>query len=242
MKRILIALAFVMTGVAAHSQDLPKNEKGKTDWSKVTLGKRSADHFMLQFGYSGWAGAPDSINRSGFSRSFNFYLLFDFPFKSNPRLSVAIGPGIGTDNIFFEKTRINLRNREQILFLEDSLIQYKKYKLQMGYLEAPVEFRYAANPLNMNRSFKFALGVKVGTIIDAKTKAKVDRDDDGNAGYVTKEKDKKFFGGTRLAGTARVGYGNFSIYGQYTLTELFREGQGPQGIRPWQIGLMLSGL
>jgi len=242
MKRIFFALAFCTIGTVVYAQDLPETKKGRTDWSKVDLGKRSADHFMLQLGYSGWAGAPDSINRSGFSRSFNFYLLFDFPFKSNPRLSVAIGPGIGTDNIFFENTRIDLKNRNQIQFLKDSVNRYKKYKMQLGYLEAPVELRYAGDPANMNKSFKFAVGVKVGTIIEGKTKAKVDLDADGDGGYVLKVKDRKFFNSTRLAATARVGIGGFSLYGQYNLTELFREGQGPQDIRPWQIGLMLSGL
>src|SRR6187200_149011 len=103
MRSLLLALAFVLTGTIAFAQD---NKEG-TETKKKTefnLGKRAADHFMLQFGYFGWSGAPDSVNTDGFSRSFNMYLLFDFPFKSNPHISVAIGPGIGTDNLFFKET------------------------------------------------------------------------------------------------------------------------------------------
>lgn len=237
-------MACLMAGIVVMAQQTDKKapKKTKTDWSKVDLGKRSADHFMIQFGYAGWAGKPDSVNSGGFSRSFNMYLLFDFVFKSNPRLSVAIGPGFGTDNIFFENTTIDLNNRQEIRFQRDTVTQYKKYKLQTGYLEVPVELRFAANPANMNKSFKVALGVKVGTNLEAKTKAKVDLDENLQGGYVEKIKNRSFFNGTRVAGMARIGYGNFSVFGSYTLTSMFKEGQGPQGIRPFSVGLTLSGL
>ncbi|HLO80984.1 MAG TPA: outer membrane beta-barrel protein [Chitinophagaceae bacterium] len=237
MKRILIALVFISIGTAAIAQDAEKPTKKKWD-----LSKRSADHFMIQFGYHNWSGQPDSIKPSGFSRTFNMYFLFDFPFKSNPKLSIAIGPGMGTDNIFFEKTNIDLKNRKEIEFNKDSVTQYKKYKLQTGYLEVPVEFRYSSNPANMNSGFKAALGVKVGTILDAKTKAKVDKDAQGDGGYVYKVKDKNFFNSYRMVATLRLGYGNFTAFGTYTLSEVFKEGQGPLGIRPWSVGLTLSGL
>lgn len=237
MKRILIALVFASIGTAAIAQETAKPAKKTWDMSK-----RSADHFMIQFGYAGWSGQPDSVKPSGFSRTFNMYFLFDFPFKSNPKLSVAIGPGIGTDNIFFENTNIDLKNRREIEFNRDTITQYKKYKLQTGFLEVPIELRYSSNPANMNSGFKAAIGAKVGTIIDAKTKAKVDKDADGDGGYVYKVKDKQFFNSYRLAGTLRLGYGNFTAFGTYTFTEVFKEGQGPLGIRPWTIGLTLSGL
>jgi hypothetical protein len=38
-----------------------------------------------------------------------------------------------------------------------------------------------------------------------------------------------------------VGYGNVTVFGTYSLTPLFREGQGPI-VRPWTVGLCLSGL
>jgi Outer membrane protein beta-barrel domain len=237
MKRILIALVFISTGNAAIAQETAKPAKKTWD-----LGKRSADHFMIQFGYSGWSGQPDTVNPSGFSRTFNMYFLFDFPFKSNPKLSVAIGPGIGSDNIFFDNTTIDIKNNRQVEFNRDTITQYKKYKLNPAYLEVPIELRFSSNPSNMNSGFKAAIGAKVGTIIDAKTKAKVDRDADGYGGYIYKVKDKQFFNSYRLAGTLRLGYGNFTAFGTYTFTEVFKEGNGPLGIRPWTIGLCLSGL
>ena len=155
--------------------------------------------------------------------------------------SLAIGPGIGTDNINFNKTTVDLANKTGVTFTADSLIQYKKNKLATGYLEVPLEFRYSTKPTDMNAGWKFAIGAKVGTNIDAKIKSKIDLDANGRGGYFLKTKDKRNMNGIRLAAIARVGYGNLSLFGSYTLTDLFKTGFGPK-VRPFSIGLTLSGL
>ena len=206
---------------------------------------RASDHFVAQFGYTTWQGAPDSIATGGFSRTANVYLMMDFPFKTNPHWSVAIGVGMGTDNIYFDKgsvditgTGTNLRFRN----LADTA-HFKKYKLATAYAEAPVELRFRSNPDNDRRSIKAAIGVKVGTLLNAHTKGKTLEDRNGNTinDYKVKEFSKRFFNTTRIAGTARLGFGHFSLFGTYQLTPLFKEGQAPQ-IRPLTIGLTLSGL
>ena len=247
MKRSFLVLVMMLTAsssVLAQLENKPKTaeKKPKTDWSKTDVYKRSADHLMFQLGYAGWGGKPDTLNAGGFSRTANIYLMFDFPFKTNPHFSAAIGLGVGSDNIFFKNTTIDIKHQAGILFQTDTLNKYKKYKLNTSYLEVPLELRWSARPDNMNKGFKAALGMKLGLLWDAKTKAKVDRDTDGNAGYWLKEKSKRSFQGTRLAIIARVGYGNFTVFGSYQFTELFKIGLGPQGIRPWSAGITFSGL
>ena len=113
--------------------------------------------------------------------------------------------------------------------------------MNTSYLEVPLELRFSSNPENMNSGFKFAIGGKVGLLMDSKVKAKVEQDINGNTSYTTKEKSKRFFNGSRLAATARIGYGNFSIFGSYTITDFFKQGQGP-AVKPYSIGLTVSGL
>lgn len=168
------------------------------------------------------------------------YFMFDFPFKSNPRFSAAVGAGLGTDNMFFKQTSVDLR-KFPLNFAHDTLNTYKKYKIATGFLEVPVELRYATRPENFNKSFKVALGIKVGTMIDAHTKAKITRDVEGYGGYTRKLKDRRNFNSTRLAGTLRVGYGVFSVFGTYQFNEFIREGAGPN-VKPYSIGLTISGL
>ncbi len=242
-KLVLIALgSFLFQSLTAQdSTAVAAKPKKET----ISLAGRANDHFMLQFGYTGWAGKPDSINTSGFSKSFNVYFMFDFPFKTNPKLSIALGPGISSDHIIFKKTYVGIKDITQTLrFIDQSdTTHFKKTKLNTTYLEAPIEFRYVANPLTSDKSFKFALGVKVGTMINAHTRNKDLENASGNTinAYTMKETSKRFFNTTRLVGTARVGIGHFTLYGSYQLTSLFKEGVAAE-IRPFSIGLTLSGL
>jgi len=236
---LLLALFFISANYVfaqTETDSIPQ----KKDWSKAQLSGRAADHFMLQLGYNGWTGETDGINTGGLSRTFNMHFLFDFPFKSSPNFSAAIGVGVGTDNMFFKETYIDLR-KSPLNFATDTANSYKKYKLATTYLEVPLELRYAANPENFNKSFKAAIGLKVGTMVDAHTKARVTRDTEGNGGYSYRVKDRRNFNATRLAATVRVGYGVFSLFGTYQINTFVREGAGPN-IRPYTIGLCISGL
>lgn len=210
-----------------------------------SLAGRANDHFMVQLGYTGWAGKPDSINTGGLSKSFNIYFMFDFPFKTNPKLSMAFGPGISSDHIIFKDTYVGIKDPTTILHFRDQsdTNHFKKTKLNTTYLEAPVEFRYVARPFNSDKSFKFAIGAKVGTMINAHTRNKDLENKNGNTlnSYTMKETSKRFFNTTRLVGTARVGVGHFTLYGSYQLTALFKEGVAAE-IRPYSIGLTISGL
>jgi len=218
----------------------------KKDWSKISLTRRANDHFMFQLGYDAWAGKPDSVHTKGFSRSANFYFMFDFPFKTDPRLSVGAGLGIGTSNIFFDKQAVLVASRgNQTLAFPDQSgsDHFKKYKLVTTYLEAPVELRFALDPENTNKSWKFAAGVKVGLLMSAYTKAKTLVNNAGQtlANYTEKESSKQYFSGTRLAGTARISKGVFGVFGQIAITGLLKSTAGPT-IYPFSIGIQLSGL
>jgi len=211
----------------------------------INLAGRANDHFLLQFGYTDWAGKPDSIQTKGFSRSFNIYFMFDFPFKSNPRISVALGPGIASDHILFDETYVAIKdvNRTLVFQNQSDTNHFKKTKLNTTYLEVPLELRYVAKPMNSDNSFKFALGLKGGTLLSAHTR-NVDLENKNDVSlneYTMKEKSKRYFNTTRILGTARVGFGHFTVYGSYQLTSLFKEGASAD-IKPWSIGLTLSGL
>lgn len=211
----------------------------------INLAGRANDHFLIQLGYAGWSGIPDSINTSGFSKAFNVYFMFDFPFKTNPKLSMAFGPGIASDKIKFKKTLVGIKENTALLQFTDQsdTNHFKKSTLATTYLEAPIEFRYSSNPENSGKSFKFAIGVKVGLLINAHTRNKTFETASGTLinDYLMKESSKRYFNSTRISGMARVGWGHFSLFGSYQFTSLFKEGVAAE-IKPFAIGLTLSGL
>lgn len=241
MKRIFFAAIFIFITTSIFAQDSTK----ATSKKKANLASRANDHFLMQFGYSGWAGRPDSIHTKGFSRSFNAYFMFDFPFKSNPKISAAIGAGVGTDNIFFEKTYIGLKESTPTLQFQDlsDTTHFKKYKLATAILEAPLELRFSSNPETPNKSFKVAIGLKAGLLVQAHTKGKTWQSSSGATliTYTEKQSDKHYFNSSRFAGTARIGYGVFSVFATYQINAPFKTGFGPD-VHPYTIGLTLSGL
>ena len=241
MKKIFFAAIFIFITTSIFAQDSTKTTSKK----KANLTGRANDHFLMQFGYTAWANRPDTIHTTGFPRTFNMYFMFDFPFKSNPKISAAIGAGVGTDNIFFEKTYIGLKESTPTLRFQDlsDTTHFKKYKLATTILEAPLELRYSSNPETPNKSFKVALGLKAGFLVQAHTKGKTWQSSSGATliTYTEKQIDKHYFNSSRFAGTARIGYGVFSVFATYQINAPFKEGLGPD-VHPFTLGLTLSGL
>jgi Outer membrane protein beta-barrel domain len=241
MKKAILLSVFLSAGVVLFAQDEPKpNPKPKQN-----LRSRANDHLLIELGVTNWAGAPDSIKTKGLSRSFNAYFMFDFPFKSNPHLSVGIGAGIGTDNIYFNKTYVGIKDATATLRFQNQADtnHFKKNKLATATLEAPVELRYSSNPAEPNKSYKFALGIKAGVLLNAHLKQKTWQNKTGQTllAYTEKQSSKRFFNSNRFVATARFGYGVFGIFGTYQLNTVFKTGFAPD-VRPYTIGLVLSGL
>lgn len=230
--------------VSLFAQNNPQSEE-KNKKQTFDLSGRSNDHFMIQFGPTFWNGRSDSLHTKGFSKTVNVYLLYDFPFKTDPHLSIAIGLGIGSDQMYFDKTYIGIKdNTSSINFIDQSdTSHFKKTKLATAWVEAPIELRYTFNPDRYNKSLKAALGLKVGALLNAHTRYKNLESSNNETlnSYVLKESSKKFFNGNRIVGTARVGYGHMSLFATYQITALFKDLRGPD-VRPFSVGIALSGL
>lgn len=257
MKNFFLLFLLITASVIAKSQTdstnktnipyTPPVRETKKDWNKLDLSTRANDHFMVQYGGDGWPNVPDSINTSGFSRHFNAYIMLDKPFRSSPHFSIGIGLGIGSSNIFFSNTYINLKSRTLTLPFTNvtAVNHFKKFKLTTISAEVPLELRFAGNPAQPDKGFKLALGVKGGFLLNAHTKGKNLVDSSGNSVYdnvyIQKESDKKFINSARFAVTGRIGLGHFSIDGSYQVTNFLKAGAGPV-IHPIAIGFTLSGL
>ncbi len=240
-KIILLALIMLSVGkVKAQQTD------GKVS-RKIDISSRPGDHLMFQLSSDHWTGMPDSISshQSGFSKGFNAYVMLDKPFRSSPKFSVGLGIGVGSSNISFKKMNVDLKSTSvKLPFIAvDSTNHFKKYKLSTSYLEVPLELRFSSNPSNSNKSWKVAIGGKVGTIINAHTKGKdlQNKNNSSISSYTEKESSKKYFNGTRFMGTARIGYGIFSLFGAYQLNSVLKDVAGAP-MKLYQVGITLSGL
>ena len=220
------------------------------DWSKLNLTGRSADHLVLQFGTDFWTGKPDSVKTGGgLSRHFNVYFMYDVPFKTNPHYSVAFGAGIGTSNIFFDDhTSVDVRSSANSLpfkHLDATASHFTKSKITTIYVQAPVELRYFSNPENPSKSWKFGVGLKVGTLLKAYTKSKnyVNSANLSVYGknYIEKKISNRFFNAADIGLTGRVGYGMVSFDLGYQVNGVLRDGFGPV-MNKVSAGITISGL
>ena len=244
MKKIVFVIVSCLFFLHGFSKDSTSSVPAKT---KISLANRANDHLMIQLTSDHWSGMTDSIanHQQGFSRGFNAYFMLDKPFRSSPKFSIGFGVGISTSNINFKRINIDVKSLTPTLPFTpaDSTNHFKKYKLATSYLEVPLEFRYSSKPLQPNKSFKIALGARVGTLVNAHTKGKILQDKNNNTinSYTEKENDKRFINGTRFIATARVGYGIFSLYGAYQINTVLKSGTGPL-MHLYQVGITLSGL
>lgn len=245
-KTVLIVAAIFITSGALLAQD-KTGESGKNT-HEISLKHRPADHFMLQLSYDGWTAMPDSISshKKGFSRGFNMYFMFDKVFKSSPKLSLGIGAGISTSNVYFDKLDVRINGQSKTVPFVDvsSANHFRKYKVATSFLELPIELRYTSKPENFNKSLKAAVGIKLGTMVNAHTKGKELLDANNSKIqplYSEKINSKIFMNTTRFMATARVGYGIVSVFGSYGLSNVFKEGTAAE-MKPYQIGITISGL
>ncbi len=245
MKKIVFVMGACMFLSYAFAQDSAMIKKTKS--KKISLNNRPDDHLLIQLSSDHWAGMTDSIrtHQKGFSHGVNIYFMLDRPFKSSPNYSVAFGIGYSTSNIEFKRVNIDVKSTlPQLPFNAlDSTNHFKRYKLATGYAEVPIEIRYYSDPAHPNKSWKAALGARVGVLLNVHTKGAILQDKNGNTinSYVEKESSKRFISGTRLMGTARIGYGILSLFGAFQLNTVLKPDAGPS-MNLYQVGITISGL
>ncbi len=223
MKKIVFVVISCLFYSISFSQDTTTAVLAKPATKKMGILNRPNDHLLITLTSDHWQGMTDTISshQKGLSRGFSAYFMLDKPFKSQPHYSIGFGAGVSTSNMIFKKASVDVTSETTTLPFThlDSTSHFKRYKLAVGYLEIPLEFRYASKPLEPNKSFKAALGIKVGTLLNVHTKGKILQDKDGNTlnSYVEKENSKRFINGSRFTATARMGYGIFSLFGTFQL-------------------------
>jgi len=245
MKKIVFVVISCLFVTMAFSQDTLSHKT--TNTKKLNLNNHAADHLLIQLSSDHWTGMPDSISshQNGLSRGFNIYFMYNKPLKNNPQYSLAGGLGISTSNMIFKKMNVDVNATSNTLPFTplDSSNHFKKFKLATTFLQIPLEFRYTKKPDEPNKSFKAAIGLKIGTLLNAHTKGKnlVDKNSQVINDYTEKENSKRFINGTQFMGTLRVGYGIFSLFGSYQLNTILKPQTGPN-MRLLQVGLTVSGL
>ncbi len=187
--------------------------------------------FTLEFGFNRDMSGPDEFSL-GFwgSRTANIYYQYDFRLFKSP-FSIVPGIGLSMERFKFKNDYIvdyTSSTSEQIAMIKPADTAYPEIQKSMlitNYLDVPVEIRYTLKPDDPTRSFKIAVGGRVGWLYDSFMKVKYKENSE-----IKKTKDKQDYNLTKIRYglSGRIGFGNFSLFGYYNLTPLFEEGKGLQ--------------
>jgi hypothetical protein len=114
-------------------------------------------------------------------------------------------------------------------------VNYAKNILSSTYLQAPLLLQISTNK-NANKAWNISAGVVGGIRLDARQVQKWEADGKKNK---DKTKDDFQFNPFQASLMATVGYGDWSLYASYGLTDVFNEGSAPK-VRGVNAGILLS--
>lgn len=175
-----------------------------------------------------WLNAPDDMDVRAINQGAGAFITYSFPLGNSP-LSFAIGAGVGFHNLY-SNTVIEDILADTIRFIPivDS-VNYRKSKLGLTYLDFPIELR-----LKTNKKINITAGIKLGYLLDAKTKYKGDNADGDQ--ILIKTKDVAQVDKFRFGPTVRIGYSWIHVYAFYSVTHVFQKNRGPD-VYPLSVGL-----
>jgi hypothetical protein len=240
LSRLILILCVAGTIHAVHgqatSEQADKPRKGRPNLPGT---------FLIDFGLN-FPASNDANFSTGVwgSRTFNLYYQHDIRIKQG-KISVHPGIGVGLERYKF-KNNYTLgwvsgpNGPYDTLRMFPALEGTKKSQLITNFADIIFEIRYSTNPNDPARSFIASIGMKGGYLFDSFTKLKYREE-----GETKKFKNKQDWNLTqfRYGPLVRLGVGNFSAFGYYSLTDIFQKGKGPDGaeINYLTVGVSLAG-
>ena len=217
----VLFVAFSSTGFAQSETKTVESKKGRPDIPGT---------FAIDLGLN-FPSEKAGFNTNPFgSRTLNIYYYYDLQIGKSS-FSIHPGFGFGLERYKFNNDKtlgyVSPTSSEITMVPVSEVVEgssLKKTSLITNYIDVPLEVRFSANPDDPGRTFKMSLGFKFGVLYESFTKIKY-RDN----GETKRLKDKQNYNlnPIRYGALFRIGFGNISLYANYTLSPLFENGKGP---------------
>jgi hypothetical protein len=207
------------------SEESNKRKPVRTEWAMLDLG---VNLFVTDNAF-GDAPMPFDDLRGGRSLNLDMHLFRQKLNIVKGVLNLEYGLTFSWYNYAFQNDVVLEPGAASFAFAE-SEEELRKSKLSMTYLTVPLLVNIETNPDNLSKSFRISAGVTGGYRIASRTKTKSEEK------RKVKQRDDFNLNDFRYGPMVRIGYGWFNVYGQYALSELFADGEGPV-TNPVTIGL-----
>jgi hypothetical protein len=163
-------------------------------------------------------------------------------FQQNIRLGKSnfwffTGLGVTWNNYRFDKNVLLNTSTGELTgrFDTTSTRDYSKSKLTTTYLTAPLMFEFFSDR-KIKKAFHLGLGAMVGYRIGSHAKQKYVQD--GNT-EKSKQYDDFYLNAFRYGARVAIGYRNWNVFADYSISEMFRNNKGPV-LNPVSIGINVA--
>jgi hypothetical protein len=151
-------------------------------------------------------------------------------------VNIVTGIGLTWYHYNFKKPVTLLPDQAFATFRTDTL-NYRKNRLNTCYVNVPLMLEFNTNNNDADHSFHIGAGMMVGyNVFNNKIKQKYELD---GRTYKNTIKNNYNVNPFRFDAVARIGFGDYTIFGSYNLTTLFENGKGPR-VYPFTAGLHLD--
>jgi hypothetical protein len=214
-----------------------KKKKFKGNWAGLEFGVNG--YLNNNFGLD--IPAEYSYMELNYPKSINFNLNFfqqSIPIFGH-KFGMVTGMGIQWYNYRFYNNATVLSPDSATLFgyIDNTKGRsYSKSKLTSSYLVVPLLFEFQTNRHHKSNSFHISTGVIGGIRLATHTKQVYSFD--GSGKNKPKVRDEFFMQPFRLDATLRIGWGPLNLYGNYSITPMFRNNKGPE-LYPFSVGFIL---
>jgi hypothetical protein len=216
------------------------SSQGLFEYFKLTAdgdGAEKFDRIVVDITWTQWLESIEGVEQGVYSFGIGAYWMKDIPLGKKSNISLAIGLGFDSHNFHhngeFEFTNLNDGGVYTDLVSRNGSSTLEKNKYAVNYVDLPFELRLRTMNKTieerMKYNFRFYIGFKAGVLVNDHLKI-----EDATS-------KRKIFNlpntlPYRYGPTLKIGINKLSFVAFYSLTTLFKEGQGV-AITPINIGL-----
>lgn len=241
------------------------DDRGHARYSKIYRNRFNGHWGGVEIGINGYLTPEGDMNypeeyefldlRLGKSIRFDLNLFEqNVSLSKNNKWGLITGVGLEFRNYRFDRKVELVSNQDQIRGYYIDGVGVKKSKLSATYLNIPLIFEFQTNAYGESNSFHIGVGMIMGLRVRSHTKIKFsEKNIDYNLidpvteevfdtrtvnSIKEKEHDSFHLNPVKMDATLRVGWGWLNLYATYSLSTMFKSGEGPE-LYPFSVGITL---
>ena len=197
----------------------------------LSINGKAVDEFYFDFTWDYWLNSPSNMEFEPLrNRGITISSVFRLDEGEN-KLGVAPGIAFSSTNIHTNVKKWDFNDEGEITDIYQDP-EYRKNKIVLSYIGIPFELQYRHK--DKSKTFKAALGVRGGYLVDLHTKLKKSN------GNKIKRKFREPFQEFRYGAYLRAGYSRVYFYGYWGVSNVFDHENAP-GTQSLSVGVSLSG-